>query len=77
MNFQYSIICIIFAVIGSLIGTLIIHHILMTTNKKYIRIIPLAFVLALCTILLPFYSFWQFFSSEYERQELFKFNSLC
>jgi hypothetical protein len=77
MNVPYALTCATFSVIGSFFGTLLIHYVFFKTNRKSFRILPLAFVLALCTLLLPVYSFWQFFSGSHEREELFKFNSLC
>jgi uncharacterized membrane protein YfcA len=77
MNVPYALVCALFSVIGSFLGTLVIHYVMMKTNRKSIRILPLAFVLALCTILLPLYSFFEFYLGNQPRDEIFKFNSLC
>jgi hypothetical protein len=74
INLPYSIVCSFFSVLGSFIGTLIIHYILITTNRQSVRILPLAIVILICSILLPSFSLYEFIKNP---GALFNFNSPC
>lgn len=77
LNFTYGGICTIFSILGSLIGTLTIHYILLVFKRQSIFVFILAFVLISSTILLPLNSITQIFDKIHNFEELITFNSFC
>ncbi len=82
MNFSYGGICTFFSFLGSFIGTITVHKILVKVKRDSVLVFVLSFVLALCTILLPTYSVLKFIEKSGNNEsgsnvDLFQFNSPC
>lgn len=77
MNLTYGAPCTFFSFIGSLLGTLTIHYILVILKRESVLVITLAVVLLLSTIFLPLYSFMQTFGSDNSGVDIWDFNSPC
>jgi uncharacterized membrane protein YfcA len=77
MNLNYGGICTLFSIIGSFIGTVTVHYLLIVTKRESVLVIVLSFVLLLSTILLPGYSIYETVSNLKDGINIWDFNSPC
>ena len=77
MNFSYGGVCTIFSVVGSFIGTIGIHYILIVFKRESILVIVVCAALILSTIFLPIYSFVQTLEDYNSGNNIWDFNTSC
>ena len=61
MNFKYALILSFFSGIGSFIGTIILHYLLITTKRVSMRIVPLTIILIICCFIFPSFLIKEFY----------------
>lgn len=77
MNINYGGICTFFSIVGSFIGTVTVHYILLITKRESILVILLALVLMMSTIMLPGYSLYESISKLSHGIDIWDFNTPC
>lgn len=77
MNYQYAILCVIFSVLGSLLGTYFIQKFLKQSGRQSVLIFALSAVVGISAIVLPLSSIKSAWIDIQDGKDIFKFNSPC
>lgn len=77
MNYEYACISIVFSVLGSYIGTKIIHHYFKQTGRESLLIFALVFVIGSSALILPLSSILSTINDVERGVDVFRFNSPC
>lgn len=77
MNINYGGICTLFSIVGSFIGTVTVHYLLLITKRESVLVIVLSFVLLLSSILLPGYSLYESLNKLSYGIHIWDFNTPC
>lgn len=77
MNIQYAIISVVFSMLGSFVGTKIIHHYFKESGRQSLLIFALVLVIGASAIVLPVSSFISTMEDVKRGTDVFKFNNPC
>ena len=77
MNYEYACMSIIFSILGSYIGTKIIHHYFKQTGRESLLIFALVFVIGSSALILPLCSILSTINDVERGIDVFRFNSPC
>ena len=77
MNFQYAFVSIIFSILGSYVGTKVIHHYFTKSGRQSLLIFALVLVIGSSALILPVSSFISTVDDVEKGMNIFRFNSIC
>ena len=77
MNYQYAFVSIIFSVLGSYVGTKVIHHYFKQSGRQSLLIFALVLVIGSSAIILPISNLISTIDDIHKGMEIFRFNSPC
>ena len=77
MNYQYAFVSIIFSILGSYVGTKVIHHYFTKSGRQSLLIFALVLVIGASALILPISSIISTVDDIEKGMEIFRFNSPC
>ena len=77
MNYQYAFVSIIFSILGSYVGTKIIHHYFTKSGRQSLLIFALVLVIGSSALILPISSIISTLDDIEKGIDIFRFNSPC